>query len=307
MQATLVHNPTAGTGSPTTDELIELLDAAGISATAHQAKEKNLAKVLKRASGLVIAAGGDGTISRVVTQLENRETRVAILPLGTANNIALSFGITGPVEEIIAGWEHGTERRLDIGVAEGSFEPRRFVEAVGVGALAEVTTRRVRDDGSLAKQVERGRDAIREGLRKAKPIKMKLTLDDRKLKAEVLLLEIMNIGFVGPNLRLGTQADPSDGRLDAVLVPADIRDDMLEWLEEPERRAAPVIVEPARSITISKNGVLLRVGDKPMPEAEGEVRVEIEHSPVTLLVPSKPVKHRKVAQSDDDPEDSKKS
>ena len=50
-----------------------------------------------------MAAGGDGTIAKVVTQLKDRETRVAILPLGTANNIARSFGITGPVEEIVGG------------------------------------------------------------------------------------------------------------------------------------------------------------------------------------------------------------
>ena len=204
MQATLVHNPTAGTGSPTTEELVEILEEAGISATPYPAKDKNLAKILARASGLVIAAGGDGTIARVITQLKDRETRVAILPLGTANNIARSFGITGPVEEIIAGWQHGSEQQLDIGVAEGPFEQRRFLEAVGVGALADVTTKKIKEEGSLAKQVERGRDAIRQELRKAKPIKVKLTLDDRPIKEEVLLLEIMNIGFVGPNLRLAT-------------------------------------------------------------------------------------------------------
>jgi diacylglycerol kinase (ATP) len=296
MRATLVHNPTAGTGSPTTDELLEILEAEGISATAHKAKDKNLPRILARASDLVIAAGGDGTIARVVTQLRNRETRVAILPLGTANNIALSFGITGPVEEVVAGWKHGNERKLDIGVAGGPFEQRRFVEAVGVGALADVTSRRIKDEGSLAKQLERGRDAIRQELRKAEPIKVKLMLDGRSFKAKVLLLEIMNIGFVGPNLRLATEADAGDGSFDVVFVPADSRDDMLEWLEEPERRAAPVTVETARSIILEKNGALLRVGDKPIPEGEGEVRIEIEHPAVKLLVPSAPVKRKKAAE-----------
>ena len=296
MRATLVHNPTAGTGSPTTNELLEILEAAGISATGYKAKDKNLAKILSRASGLVIAAGGDGTIARVVTQLKDREMRVAILPLGTANNIALSFGITGPVEEVVAGWKHGNERKLDIGVAGGPFEQRRFVEAVGVGALADVTSRRIKDEGSLAKQRERGRDAIRQELRKAEPIKVKLTLDGRPFKAEVLLLEIMNIGFVGPNLRLATEADAGDGRFDVVFVPADSRDDMLEWLEEPERRAAPVTVETARSIVLEKDGALLRVGDKPIPEGEGEVLIEIEHPAVKLLVPSAPVKRKTVVE-----------
>ena len=112
MHATLVHNATAGTGRPTTEELVELLEAADISATPHSPKDKNLARVLARASGLVIASGGDGTIAKVITLLKDREAKVAIMPLGTANNIARSFGITGPVEEIVAGWHHGGEKHL---------------------------------------------------------------------------------------------------------------------------------------------------------------------------------------------------
>jgi diacylglycerol kinase family enzyme len=242
---------------------------------------------------MVVAAGGDGTIAKVVTQLKDRETRVAILPLGTANNIARSFGITGPLEEIVEGWQSGNERRLDIGAAEGPFERRRFLESVGVGALADVTTRKVSEEGTLAKQIERGRDAFRKVLRKAKPIKVKLTVDDRSLKEDVLLLEIMNIGFVGPNLRLAVQADAGDGKFDVVYVPADSKEEMLEWLEEPERRTPPVVVDSGRRITLDKNGSRLRVGDKPISEADGEILIEIEHPSVALLVPSA-VKPKKV-------------
>ena len=299
MHATLVHNATAGTGRPTTEELVELLEAADISATPHSPKDKNLARVLARASGLVIAAGGDGTIAKVITLLKDREAKVAILPLGTANNIARSFGITGPVEEIVAGWHHGREKHLDIGTAEGPFERRRFLEAVGIGALADITSRKIPEDGTLAKQVERGRDAFRRALRKAKPFKAKLTLDDRPFKQEVLLVEIMNIGFVGPNLRL-TQADPGDGRFDVVYVPAEAQRDMLEWMEEPERRAAPVEVEQARRITFRRDGGTLRVGDKAIPEGEGEVVIEMEHPPVNILLPSAPVKQKKVVSPGND-------
>jgi diacylglycerol kinase (ATP) len=251
-----------------------------------------------RASGLVIAAGGDGTVAKVITLLKNRETKVAILPLGTANNIARSFGITGPLEEVVAGWQHGREKHLDIGAAEGPFERRRFLKAVGIGALADITSRKVPEEGTLAKQVERGRDAFRKALRKAKPFKAKLTLDERPFKEEVLLVEIMNIGFVGPGLQL-TKADPGDGRFDIVYVPTEAQSDMLEWLEEPDRRAAPVMVEQARKITFERDGGMLRVGDKAIPEAEGEVLIEMEHPPVTILLPSVPVKHTKVVAPDD--------
>ena len=55
--------------------------------------------------------------------------------------------------------------------------------------------------------------------------------------------------------------------------------------------APPVEVESGRCITLNKNGALLRVGDKAMTDVEtGEVRIEIEHSPVTIMVPSAPAK-----------------
>ena len=302
MQAALVHNPSAGSGRLTAEQILELIREAGFSPHYLSAKDKNLSDRLAGVSGLVIAAGGDGTVARVITQLRDRQIPVAILPLGTANNIARAFGITGPVEEIVAGWHSGNERRLDIGVAGGPFEQLRFLEAVGIGALADTTSKKIKEEGSIAKQLERGRDALRKVLRKAKPIKVKLTLDDRSLKEEVLLLEIMNIGFVGPNLRLATQADAGDGRFDVVFVPADSRDEMLEWLEEPERRAAPVVVESGRSIILDKNGAMLRVGDRHVPEAEGEVLIEIEHPSVTLLVPSVHKDHKKVVPRTGEPE-----
>jgi diacylglycerol kinase (ATP) len=303
MRATLVHNTTAGTGSHTTEELVEILEAAGILASAYSPKDKDLERILAHPAELVIAAGGDGTIAKVITLLKDRETRVAVLPLGTANNIARAFNITGPIEEVVAGWEEGRAQKLDIGIASGPFEGRRFLEAVGVGALADTTAKKVKEEGTLAKQVERGRDLFRRTLRKAKPIKVKLMLDERPLKEEVLLLEIMNIGFVGPGLRLATQADPGDGRFDVVFVPADCRDEMLEWIEEPDRRAAPVTVESGRSIVLSANGVTLRVGDRAVPEAKGEVLIEIEHPSVTLLLPSPPKRKTVAAPKADAIED----
>ena len=89
---------------------------------------------------------------------------------------------------------------------------------MGVGALADVTTKKNKGEGPIAKQIERGRDAFRKVLRKAKPIKAMITVDDKAIEEEMLLAEIMNIGFVGPNLRLAPQADTGDGRFDVVVL-----------------------------------------------------------------------------------------
>jgi len=299
MQATLVHNPTAGSGRLTADQILELIEEAGFKPHFLSVKDKDLPARLAGSSGIVIAAGGDGTVARVVTQLHDRDIPVAILPLGTANNIARAFGIAGTIEEIIAGLQHASERKLDIGVASGQFEERRFLESVGVGALADVTTKKNKGEGSIASQIERGRDAFRKVLRKAKPIKASITVDDKTVKEDMLLAEIMNIGFVGPNLRLAPQADTGDGCFDVVILPADRRDEMLEWLHDPDKDAPPVESYSGRSIKLDKNGAPLRIGDKSMEGiADGEVRIEIEHSPVKIMVPGTPAKTVKTVKSE---------
>jgi diacylglycerol kinase (ATP) len=299
MQATLVYNPTAGSGRLSSEQILELMAEAGFSPRFVSTKDKELPQRLAGLSGIVIAAGGDGTVARVVTQLSDRDIPIAILPLGTANNIARAFGIFGTIEEIIAGLPTGSERKLDVGVVSGAFEKRRFVESVGVGALADATTKKNKGEGSIAKQIEHGRDAFRKALKKAKPIKAAITVDDKTIDEEMLLAEIMNIGFVGPNLRLAPQAETGDGRFDVVVLRADQREEMLEWLHDPERDAPPAVFEAGRCVTLQKNGAVLRIGDKPMTDAEGgEVRIEIENAPVKILVPSPPAKTVKTVKSE---------
>jgi hypothetical protein len=113
-----------------------------------------------------------------------------------------------------------------------------------------------------------------------------MTLDGRQAKGDVLFVEIMNIGLVGPNLRLAPAADPGDDRLDVVVVPADRREEMLAWLENPELQDPPVLVEAGRQVAVATNGAPLRVGDrKPGDAGRGSVFAEIEGEAATILVP----------------------
>lgn len=93
MRATLIHNPTAGDGKVRREDLIDLLHKAGIVPFYQSSKIGELTAALAEPTDIVIVAGGDGTVAKVVTQMPDRSIPVAILPIGTANNIASSFGI----------------------------------------------------------------------------------------------------------------------------------------------------------------------------------------------------------------------
>ena len=133
----LLHNPTAGGAHPSAVELMEQLRAAGFSPRYQSTKDDSYREALNQDWDLVIVAGGDGTVTRVARGLRDRTTPIAILPIGTANNIARALGLEGDVAGLIARLGTAKPRRLDVGVAEGPWGKRRFLEAVGFGAIAK--------------------------------------------------------------------------------------------------------------------------------------------------------------------------
>src|SRR5262245_14369677 len=102
MQVTLIHNPDAGQGHDalTADQLDRLVREAGHEPVYQSTKDNDFPSVV---DGLVVAAGGDGTVTKVAHRLNARQS-MAILPLGTANNIANSLGVNGSLNDMISQW-----------------------------------------------------------------------------------------------------------------------------------------------------------------------------------------------------------
>lgn len=83
-------------------------------------------------SPLVIAAGGDGTINAVLNGLAGNGATCAILPLGTANVLALELGLSSAekaLERIVA----GNSRPFTAGLIRGESRSSRFFLMAGVG------------------------------------------------------------------------------------------------------------------------------------------------------------------------------
>ena len=100
-------------------------DFAGITETARSISARE-------ASPLVVAAGGDGTINAVLNGLAGNRATCAILPLGTANVLALELGLGSAataVERIIA----GQSRPFTAGLISGDGRSSRFFLMAGIG------------------------------------------------------------------------------------------------------------------------------------------------------------------------------
>src|SRR6185369_13146207 len=134
---TLIHNPNAGDDrQPTVGQLHALLKEAGYKVRYQSAKEDGWEKALKRPADVVAIAGGDGTVTKVARRLIGRDVPIAVLPMGTANNISKTLGISDmPVTQLIRAWESAQRVTFDAGIACGPGGERYFIEGAGAGLL----------------------------------------------------------------------------------------------------------------------------------------------------------------------------
>jgi diacylglycerol kinase (ATP) len=145
-RVTVVFNPTAGgRRRARLDETLKLLRDSGcevdLQATAARGDAETIARGFggpRSAAGLLVIAGGDGTINEAVNGLLSAggdgASSMALVPLGTANVLANEIGLaTAPaaVARTIAG---GASVRAYVGVANG----RCFTAMAGAGFDAHV-------------------------------------------------------------------------------------------------------------------------------------------------------------------------
>src|SRR5688572_16732082 len=225
MRATLMHNPKAGDKGPSARKLMGWLENAGYAVRYQSTRKKQFAKALKEPGDLVIVAGGDGTVTKVARHLVGTGTPLAILPLGTANNIAGALGIGGKPKRVIAALESARAASLDVGRVRSSWDDLRFFEGIGVGLFTEAMCLADSKDAAGDAQPKRkspvfGRELrfLRRALLHYKPLMWTIEVDGEDLSGEYLLCEVMNTGAIGPQLSLAPAADSADGLLDVILL-----------------------------------------------------------------------------------------
>jgi diacylglycerol kinase (ATP) len=219
MKIALIHNASSGRRvSP--DSLRELITREGhelVRVIEHSADASRLADP---PAELVVAAGGDGTVAEAMRVIAGRGVPMAVLPLGTANNIAFTLGLGGPLEAQVRGWHDAPAHPFDLGVLQDASGPRPFIEGVGGGLVEACLTsfhrRPLRRGEPAPWQLVRALRRYQQALARLRPRPWSLRVDGNPLSGEFLLVEVLNIRAVGPNLELAPSASPKDGALTVV-------------------------------------------------------------------------------------------
>ena len=243
---------------------------------------------------------GTGPSTRSSCALVGRSVPVAVLPLGSANNVARTLGISPetPLREIVRSWESAVRAPYDVCELQAGDGVACFVECMGGGIFGDVLVRADKRDEELSagEKKELGLDLLEAAIGDAPAYTFALELDGEDLSGEFLAVEVMNVREIGPNVLLAPDADPGDGRLEVALVAAGHREGITAYLRarEPDRLIPPPAMLRAKGRRLRIHfpaGCPLHVDDELWPEgsadgAEGEAVLTAGRLQVQVVRPA---------------------
>ena len=221
-RARVICNPSSGGGTCEPDAVREGLGdldiewfATGGTGDAQEAAEE-------WSDGLLIVVGGDGTVNEVVNGLGKagfpKGVTLAVLPMGTGNDLAATLAIPDDLEEAQETIRAGRVRTFDVArIRSEGVEERFFINVASGGYGAETS--------ALADEELKGRWGklayFRASLEKARDFEVrevKVTLDgeDRMLRA--VNVAVGNCRYAGGGWLAAPRANPEDGLLDLVVI-----------------------------------------------------------------------------------------
>jgi diacylglycerol kinase (ATP) len=137
----------------------------------------------------VAVVGGDGTLAEVATGLAGSTTPLALIPRGTANQVAQNLQIPRGLERAVEVAVHGVPTPVDLGRING----RAFALVAGAGfdaAVMAAATRSLKERWGFAAYVLA---AVKEALG-ATPRHFRITADGRTFEVDAVSVMIANVG-----------------------------------------------------------------------------------------------------------------
>jgi len=295
--AKLVHNPGAGDEEHAKEELIAQIKAAGFNCE-YASVKRWFWNTIKDDVDFIIVAGGDGTVRKVARELLDRKILdkmfpIAILPLGTANNISKTLHIEGEAEDIIQSWHKGNKKKYDIGkinnVKGGSF----FMESFGYGLFPYLMQEMEKQDkasiDTTEKSIKTALQVLHANTLSYQPRDCKLIIDEKDYSGKYMLAEVMNIRSIGPNLFLSPDGDPGDGEMEVLLLPEEDKHKFAAYLQckiNGNEENYDFKNVKARNVTISWDGTHVHADDEVLKiEGNTEVGIEVKPGLLEFLVP----------------------
>ncbi|MEO5735178.1 MAG: diacylglycerol kinase family protein [Rubrivivax sp.] len=108
-------------------------------------------QAISQRADVIVAGGGDGTVSAVAAALTGGDIALGVLPLGTLNHFAKDLGLPLTLDEAVRQIAAGQTTRVDVGGVNG----RVFVTNSSLGLYPDTATNA--SDSKNASAVANGR------------------------------------------------------------------------------------------------------------------------------------------------------
>lgn len=192
------------------------------------------AKYEDSADRQLVVVGGDGSLNEVINGLLAFDTKrsipLAYIPAGAGNDFARAHGITGtPVEmmqTILAKVDAGEPKSIDIGEYMDAVkrERRFFLNNVGIGF--DATTVEIANNSrikNILNKLKLGKAtygvALIEALSRQDRFPVEIIANGRKFYTpRGYLLTVSNHPYFGGGVKIMPDADPTDGKIDLIMI-----------------------------------------------------------------------------------------
>lgn len=194
----IVFNARSGSAGKLTEEQLRALFAAqghevSIDADDEAPLEARVRRAIESDAPVIVAAGGDGTVTALAAAILKTSKTLGVLPLGTANLLARDLRLPLDPEGWVAALDTMETRQIDVGEVNG----RPFLHKVVIGTIPGIAAAReeIRDRSGIgARLAFLGHFARR--LARAKRIAVEITPRDGEARVErVQSIAVGNNGY----------------------------------------------------------------------------------------------------------------
>jgi diacylglycerol kinase (ATP) len=221
-KARVICNPSSGGGAYDPDELREELGGFELDWVETEGPEDAIQAAGEWREGLLLVAGGDGTVNDVVNGLGTagfpEGVTLGILPSGTGNDLAATLCIPEDAdlaEDVI---RQDRVRTLDVARVRSEGIGERFFINVATGGLGAEISRA--NEGELKERWGK-LSYLRASLEVARDFDVReltLYLDGEERKVRAVNVVVGNCRYAGGGWLAAPKANPEDGLLDVVII-----------------------------------------------------------------------------------------
>lgn len=292
--AFLIFNPAAGQGDAETDlafikSQLEPVFDLGVHETQPDTDASELAHLaIEQGAEVIIASGGDGTVSAAAAAVIGSGIPFGVLPRGTANAFANALKIPTGLAQACETLLDGMEYTVDVATCNG--KPMLLLAGIGFEAeVVKLADRQSKDRFGLLAYVLGG---VRE-LRNLEKFHAEIDTDENLVEVTAVAITVANAAPPSSILAQGpAQVVADDGLLDVTIVSAEGMTNAIASAYDLFRSALNGDAASHRDIGYLQSRSITIRTEPPQPivldgELIGETPVEIKCIPqgLTVIVP----------------------